>query len=180
MLYTGKGDYGTTKLFACTERIAKTELEIEALGALDELNSLLGLCRARSAGATLRISRMPLFEFVRLMQNDLFTLQAQVAHAPKELTSERLRALEGALAEVESRIPPPGGFIIPGEDELEALFDYARAVSRRAERALVAAKTKRELPHLSYQYVNRFSSMLYALARLCAHEKGIAEHHPAY
>lgn len=180
MLYTGKGDNGTTKLFGCTERIAKTEIEIEALGALDELNSLLGVCRAHGAEATISVNDMQLPEFVRLLQEDLFVLQAQVARAPKELAPERLVAVERAIAEIERRIPPPGGFIISGGDELEALFDYARAVSRRTERALIAAKAKHELTHISYRYMNRLSSMLYALARLTSHEKGIKEQHPSY
>lgn len=181
MLYTGKGDAGTTKLFGCTERIAKTEPEIEALGALDELNSLLGVCRTHThALAAVSIVDIPMPEYIRRIQEDLFILQAQVAGADKSLREGRLSEIETAIAEIETKIPPPKGFLISGGDRLEALLDYARAVSRRTERRIIAAKDKRELPHESYQYMNRLSSILYALARLAAHLSGVKEQAPRY
>lgn len=180
MLYTRKGDKGTTKLFGCDGRIAKTETEIEALGSVDELNTLLGVCRSRAFGAQVSFNGESLANYILAIQEDLFIVQAHIARAPKELRLERLDAVEVLIDAIEEHIPPPGGFLVPGEDELEALLDYARAVSRRVERRLIAARESRELSGVVYQYVNRLSSLLYALARLVAHERGVKEQHPSY
>ena len=179
MLYTRKGDGGTSGLFGTKERFPKDSPVYEALGTLDELNSLLGLCRAKASahanGGELDISK----EIVRV-QEVLFVTQAQIAGAAKEVTQPHVDALETVIGVLESKIENPHAFVIPGATELSALFDYARAVSRRAERTVVAARVQRPLPPAAGAYLNRLSSLLYALARYTAAQEGAKELSPQY
>ncbi len=174
MLYTGKGDNGTTKLFGCTGRIAKSDERIAVLGNLDELNSYLGYCRALAFGTHVVSVREALLR----IQEDLFVIQAAVAGAPKTLSPERLSILEDLIAGVESEINPILSFTIPGTTVLSAALDVARAVARRTERSMVTvadASLESMIP-----YLNRLSSVLFALARLAAHRAGIKEQAPSY
>lgn len=174
MLYTGKGDKGTTTLFACASRIAKNAPRIEALGSLDELNSHIGMCRACAYyGATRDIAAT-----LHALQEDLFVLQASLAGAEKALDPKRLAFLEHVIANVELEIEPIHSFTIPGATLLSGALDVARTIARRAERHVVAlndASLEAVLP-----YLNRLSSVLFALARLAAHRAGIKEQSPHY
>ncbi len=154
MLYTRKGDSGTTGLFGTKERIPKESVLYEALGTLDELNALLGICFAKSDRTELRTA-----------QQCLFIAQAELAGAHKAITAEHLHELEVMIDELEVQIQRPRTFVVPGTTELSAWFDYARAVSRRAEREVLRAKLLRNLSPHTCAYLNRLSSLLYALAR---------------
>ncbi|KKR66894.1 MAG: ATP:cobalamin adenosyltransferase [Parcubacteria group bacterium GW2011_GWF1_40_5] len=81
MLYTRKGDDGTTKTFGCNQRISKSSAVAEALGALDETNSFLGLARARTEGKSFDIEKekMNFAEIILEVQQNLFIVQAEVA-----------------------------------------------------------------------------------------------------
>ena len=180
MLYTGMGDDGKTKLFGCDQqRISKSSEIPEALGALDELNALLGVAKMRASDE--RIAGA-----LREAQEALFIIQAQTAGADKRLATDARALLETEIARIEAEIPPVSGFSIAGGTELSALLDYARAVARRAERRVVAARDildKSDLSKVSDEtlaYLNRLSSLLFALARLANHHAGVAEESPRY
>jgi len=133
MLYTGKGDSGTTTAFGCNQqRISKSSELPEALGALDELNAFLGFVKMRSANEP-RI-RDAVYE----AQQSLFIIQAEVAGADKRVGEERVKAIEDTVNAIEKEIPPLKGFSIAGGTELSALLDVARTTARRAERRVVA------------------------------------------
>lgn len=173
MLYTGKGDNGTTSVFGAPGTISKTSAVIEALGALDELNSLLGVCRAHCPSDVSPL----LHEF----QQDLFIIQAQLAGAPKEMPSFKIEKLEEKIAAIEAALPPIKTFFIPGATEAGAFLDLARTVARRAERRVVAhQETGALVPETTLHYMNRLSSALYALARQVNHSSGITEEPPTY
>lgn len=174
MLYTGKGDNGTTKLFGCDGRIGKDEPHIQALGNLDELNSWIGLCVSR-----LQVAYEAIRRHLQDVQEDLFVIQAMVAGASKALSSERLAAIESAIAEVEAELPPLKGFTIAGATEVSASLDVARTIARRAERSLVSLEDETLRTEI-VPYLNRLSSLLFAFARLAAHRSGIKEHSPRY
>jgi cob(I)alamin adenosyltransferase len=181
MLYTGKGDDGTTTLFGCDQRIAKTSAIAEALGVLDETNALLGLVKVRAGEA----EALPGKRFADLLdaaQQDLFVIQAEVAGADKHMTMERVAAIEAIIAEAEATLPPIHSFFVSGGTELAASLDHARTVARRAERRVIAARemdgTLEKTPLMAY--VNRLSSLLYALARLANHRAGKEEETPRY
>lgn len=174
MLYTGKGDGGTTKLFNSTERIPKSAPEVEALGTLDELNSWIGYCRA---GASAELASE-----LETVQQNLFIVQAELAGAPKALEEGKLTALSERINQIETQLPPIESFFLPGGSELAASLDYARTIARRAERAVVRARgsetNKISAPALAY--LNRLSSLCYALSRLENHKSGIKEQPPTY
>lgn len=174
MLYTRKGDGGTTKTLYCDQRLSKSSTIAEALGTLDELNSWLGLCRARLASES-----VTLFE----VQQNLFIVQAEVAGAEgKTINPEKVTAMEAKIDGVEKEMPPIKSFFIPGATEEGALLDCARTLSRRAERRVVAVheEGKIKIGASSLAYLNRLSSLLYALARLANHRAGAKEEAPTY
>lgn len=174
MLYTGKGDTGTTILFDCPQRVSKDAPRIHALGNLDELNSWIGYCAAVSETAP----HIPA-SLLRGFQEELFIIQAIVAGAPKELPAQRIRDMESLIARVESEIDPIRSFTIPGATVLAGALDVGRTIARRAERGIIALADESLDPNV-IPYVNRLSSALFALARLAAHREGIKEQRPSY
>ena len=177
MLYTGKGDGGTTKVFGCDQqRISKSSELPEALGALDELNAFLGFVKMRAQGEP-RIAGV-----LRETQETLFIVQAEVAGADKRVTREKVEAIETIINDAEKEIPPLKGFSIAGGTELSALLDVARTLARRAERRVIAAAEAqaRAVTPETKAYLNRLSSLLFALARLANHLAGVAEETPRY
>ena len=177
MLYTGKGDVGTTTTFGCNQqRISKSSELPEALGALDELNTFLGFVKVRTHDE-LRIAVA-----IRNAQETLFIIQAEVAGADKKVGEGRVKEVEDLVNNIEKEIPPIKGFSIAGGTELSALLDVARTLARRAERRVIAVQEMklRELSPETMAYMNRLSSLLFALARLANHRAGVAEESPKY
>ena len=175
MLYTGKGDSGTTTAFGCDQtRISKSSELPEALGAVDELNSFLGYVKTRADEASARV--------VRDAQETLFIVQAELGGAPKSVDEKKVAELEEHIAAIEQDIPPLKGFSVAGGTELSALFDTARAIARRAERRVIALEEAgiRTLASATKAYLNRLSSLLFALARKANHDADVAEETPSY
>jgi cob(I)alamin adenosyltransferase len=184
MLYTRKGDNGTTNTFACDQRISKSSIVAEALGSLDETNSFLGLARAKTGAATFKISdgELKYSDLILEVQQNLFIIQAEVAGATLSIEEEKIRRVEGLVDKIEAALPPITTFFISGATELGGIFDFARTLSRRAERRVVAAKEEGKITVSSetLSYLNRLSSLLYALARISSHTEGIEEIKPHY
>ncbi len=177
MFYSGTGDDGTTKLFGCNQqKISKSSELPETLGALDELNTFLGLVKVRASDSE-RIGGI-----VREIQENLFIIQAEVAGADKKIEKKEIERVEKLIQEIEKEIPPIKEFSIAGGTELSVLLDVARTLARRAERCLVEVVKKhvRELSEETLAYMNRLSSLLFALARLANHQVGVAEETPHY
>ncbi len=187
-LYTGKGDGGTTKVFGCDQqRISKSSELPEALGTLDELNSFLGLCKVYAQNAP--GPRVPIGKKTRSLsqvldeiQQNLFIVQAETAGAPKKLGKAKVTQSELIINTIEKAMPPITTFTVAGGTELSAQLDVARTMSRRAERRLVAvAETgQRTLSPNTKAYMNRLSSLLFALARYANTEAGIDRESPKY
>lgn len=187
MLYTGKGDQGTTKVLDSKERFSKGSEMAEALGSLDELNSFLGLCKFKArqvqdGGVLIGAREETTSEILKNTQENLFIIQAQVAGADKKITKAKVTKIEKIVNTIEQEIPPLRGFSIAGGTELSALLDVARTIARRTERRVVAIKELglRRLPGHTLPYLNRLSSLLFALARLSNHRSGIKEETPSY
>ena len=176
-LFTGKGDSGTTTAFGCDQqRISKSSELPEALGALDELNAFLGFVKMKSTGNS-RIAGA-----LRKAQENLFIIQAEVAGADKRVEKDAMKQIEKIVNDIEKEIPRLKGFSIAGGTELSALLDVARTLARRAERRIIAVKEMKlcELGSETLAYMNRLSSLLFALARLANHLSGVVEESPKY
>ncbi|MEI6346207.1 MAG: cob(I)yrinic acid a,c-diamide adenosyltransferase [bacterium] len=196
MLYTRKGDKGTTKTYGCDQRISKSSAVAEALGSLDEVNSFLGIVKVKAfaaneaAGEKFQINGRSFGDIVHGVQQTLFMVQAEVAGFPMQMTEAKVLEAETLTDAAEKILPPIKTFFISGGTELAASFDVARTLARRAERRVVAvaegevgeenASPARRASPVTLAYLNRLSSLLYALARLSNHLSGIKEESPAY
>ena len=188
MLYTGKGDNGTTKLFDCPQgtRISKSAFVFEALGTIDELNSSLGYAKTLSQKAVLSVfvatKKVSYEEIIGNLQQHLFCVQAEIGGSKIHLKKEHLLYLEKVIYEIETLLPPIKSFIISGGGETGAYLDITRTVARRAERQIISLRDRneRKISDTSIAYLNRLSSILYALARFANYQKGYSEYPPNY
>ncbi|HEY7806578.1 MAG TPA: cob(I)yrinic acid a,c-diamide adenosyltransferase [Croceibacterium sp.] len=164
-IYTRTGDSGTTGLVDGS-RVAKDAARIEAIGAVDEANSALGLALIALDGEVARD--------VRRLQNDMFDLGADLATPGEDFTpSEMALRIVPAQAEwIERRIDalnehlePLRSFILPGGGEAAARAHVARAAVRRAERAMTALAAEVPVNPAALAFVNRLSDYLFVLAR---------------
>ena len=181
-LFTGKGDKGTSKLFDTPSgvRVSKADVMFEALGTLDELNTFIGWAKVAAKEAA--VESHLIADVLHNVQDHLFTLQAEIAGAPKSIPEESVSALELIINAIENALPPITTFLVPGGTELSARLDMSRAMSRRVERVLVRLQESkgRELGEHSMRYANRLSSLLYALVRFVNHQADEKESAPRY
>ncbi len=163
-IYTRGGDAGETSL-GDGSRVSKLDPRVVAYGAVDELNSHLGVALAL---ADLDPAlRGPLAR----IQNELFDVGADLS-VPYDPGAERLRVTQAQVDELErlcdehnERLPELKSFVLPGGSETAARLHVARAVCRRAELAALAAAREVELDPLVAVYLNRLSDLLFILAR---------------
>ncbi len=176
--YTGRGDDGTTALLGAG-RLKKSSPVIEAIGAIDELNSAVGVARTAVTDARLAASLLRI-------QNDLFILGYEIAaHASKRLPHSRISARSAARLEEEilrfgKGLPKLDKFVLPGGSVAAAWLHNARAVARRAERAVVAVYAGDTAQRNLIRYLNRLSSFLFVAALHANNLSGISESHPTY
>ena len=182
-LYTGKGDKGTTKLFDSPAgvRVSKSSAIFETLGMLDELNTLVGWCKVETSEDFMADGKS-VKGLLHDVQDCLFTIQAEVAGAQKSVPQSNTETMSALINTIEKELPEIKTFLVPGGTELSARLDITRAVSRRAERRLVALHEsgERSIAESSRAYANRLSSLFYALTRLQNYRSGVIEKPPAY
>lgn len=170
---TKKGDSGYTSLLR-GERIPKDDLVIEAVGTLDEANSLLGLARASSKEK--RIKRI-----ILQIQKHLFVIGAELSvpkgrgTPPKKTISEAdIKWLEKLIEDFEDALALPPGFVAFGQEEGASHMDVARTSIRRAERIAVKMKSQDMIENFYIlKYLNRLSDLIFVLA--CFEEKDETE-----
>lgn len=161
--YTRNGDTGRTSLFG-GEKVAKDDPRIEALGALDEASTAIGVGRAFAARAHAAV--------LVGVQRALSTIMAEVGSSTPEklaarLTADDVAALEAEVDALAAQVPPFNGFVVPGDTAGGALLHHARAVARRAERRVTPLVRDGLVANPAIAaYLNRLSSLLYLLARL--------------
>ncbi len=167
MLYTRKGDNGKTGTFGCNQKISKSSNITEALGTLDEINSFLGICKSN-------VSDTKTKDLIHRVQNNLFIIQAQVAGADKKIQDGEVKYIEEVIGDIEKQLPPIKSFLISGANDISASFDFSRTLARRAERRVVAVHEENivKIDPETLVFLNRLSSLLYALARYEAIESG--------
>ncbi len=170
---TRTGDDGTTSLLY-GQRVPKDHPQIEAVGALDELNVALGAAKPHLGGGARDTELRVLLTAV---QKNLVSLMGEVACAEtdavryaaskfEKISSDDVRALDHAVAGLEARGLKFDGWATPGANARAAAFDLARTAARRGERRLTAlpAHGRMVRPELR-QFVNRLSDLLWLLAR---------------
>ena len=176
MMYTRNGDDGTTGLFGTTKRMQKSSCLIDTLGDVDELVSLLGVCRSHCNIKKAKDITSAILE----IQECLFIVQAELAGASKSIKQKQINELESAIKSFEDKTNIPKNFIIPGSTKISSLLDFARSLSRRVERKVVAIKEIQNISPHTLVYLNRLSSILYVLARYEAFRGGKREMSPSY
>ena len=175
-IYTRTGDRGETSLFDGT-RVPKDDVRVAAYGDVDELNAAIGAARTH-------VTRAEVSALLIEVERDLFALGGQLANpagaspkkvAKSDLPEERVRRLEEAIDALEADLPPLKRFILPGGAPGGAALHLARAVCRRAERAVVTLGREQPLNPLLIEYLNRLSDYLFVAARAENHAAGVED-----
>lgn len=162
-IYTKTGDRGETGL-SDGSRVAKFSLRITAIGAVDETNSAIGVARLHAEGDyDAMLSRI---------QNDLFDMGADLSMPEDGKTEDRLRIapaqverLEREIDAMNANLAPLKSFVLPGGAALAAHLHLARAIARRAERAMVELAAQETINPAAIHYANRLSDHLFVMAR---------------
>ena len=167
-IYTRTGDSGTTGL-ADGSRVPKYAPRIEAIGAVDELNSVIGMLLAESLPEDVQ-------GCLTDVQHDLFDLGGELSvpgHAI--MTEAHVKRLEELLDRFNAGLPPLKEFVLPGGSRAAGCAHVARAVCRRAERRVVWLEGKEETPPYAVRYLNRLSDLLFVLARVLNRHTGAGD-----
>lgn len=175
-IYTRTGDDGTSGLVDGS-RISKYDTRMQAIGDIDEANCAIGFAIHAMIGNAPNAMILDM----RNIQNDMFDLGADIATpAPKNddgsndysPTEMMLRIIEARVVWLETLIDaanddlqPLSSFILPGGSASSSALHLARATTRRAERAMVAAHDEHGLNPHALAYINRLSDLLFMLCR---------------
>jgi cob(I)alamin adenosyltransferase len=161
-IYTRAGDDGSTGLIG-GRRVSKSDARIECIGAVDELNAVIGW---------VAVSGGDLAKKLRVVQNELFVIGSQLACADEQppthlplLEESSIGRLEMEIDSATDELEPLRNFILPGGSESSARLHMARAVCRRAERVVVTFSHDRPVPATVVIYLNRLSDWLFVQAR---------------
>ena len=170
MFFTKRGDDGYTDLLGGPRR-SKDDLRIAVLGDVDEATSSIGLARACAQGTDTRAALLHVQKDLYLLMADIATVEGKAAGSPR-LTDVQVAGLEELIRGFDGRVTIPREFVAPGDTLAGAALDVARAVVRRAERAVthLLAGGDGATPAM-VRYLNRLSSLLFGLAR---YEDGLA------
>lgn len=177
-IYTRTGDRGDTGLFG-GNRVSKAHARIEAYGAVDETNALLGMARAFAPEhpACERLDKL-----LAALQDDLFVAGSDLATpldskaAVPRLATTHIERLEQEIDGLEEDLPSLDNFILPGGVPIASILHVARTTCRRAERRVVAAAASEPLNEAALAYLNRLSDYLFVLARWTNSTAGGKEH----
>lgn len=187
ILYTGLGDSGTTTLYHCDQgRISKSSNIIELLGSLDELNAYLGLVKVYTLDGeyVLKINKK-VFTYSSLIldiQQNIFVIQAEIGGSKMFVSKREVSKSEKIIEEIGKILPPINSFTISGGSVVSASLDVARTLARKAERRLiiVGEEKNKKINKNTIAYMNRLSSLLFALSRHANYLLSIKEEHPDY
>ena len=172
-IYTRTGDDGETGLFGGV-RLSKSDIRVAAYGDVDELNCVIGVARSENLDPAVD-------GLLSLVQTELFDLGCELATVPGKhseatlpcIDADEVQRLETAIDRFEADLAPLTTFVLPGGARSSAQLHVARAVCRRAERAVVALAQVSEVRPEALQYLNRLSDLLFTLARHANHVLGV-------
>jgi len=170
-IYSKTGDDGSTGLYG-GDRTTKASVRIDAIGEIDELNATIGLARTHSKSDSLD-------SLLSTIQNLLFDLGAELACPPggkfqvARIGTAHVGMLERSIDEQSARLPELKVFILPGGCDLAAQLHVARAVCRRAERAVTRLHEIEPVRHEPREFLNRLSDWLFVSARTANHSQNV-------
>ena len=177
-IYTKIGDQGKTTFFGCG-LVQKDDPRIEAFGALDELNSVIGVTLCHIFDEKIK-------SLLIKVQNDLFQVGADLGgtklnpNSMPRVKKEHIQELESHIDEMMDVLGMPQTFILPGGTPSSSYIHLCRATARRAERSLVTVSKTLNINPEIIRYVNRLSDFLFVLARQANKEVDIKEQQPIY
>ena len=167
-IYTRTGDNGTTGLGDGT-RVAKDSLRIDAMGDVDELNSVIGLMLTETVPDIL-------IDTLTQIQHDLFNLGGEICIPDYVILQQaNIDNLEEAIDTLNDELAPLKEFILPGGTKAAAFCHLARTVCRRAERKLITLARGEKVTEISLKYLNRLSDLLFVLCRIINKEAGVPD-----
>jgi cob(I)alamin adenosyltransferase len=173
-IYTKAGDEGKTSLIG-GNRLPKSNVRVEAIGSVDELNAHIGVLRDQPVNRTRQ-------ELLNEIQENLFVIGSLLAATGDrkpdflpEFNEKAVNTLEEAIDEMEKQLTPMKYFILPGGHPDVSACHLARCVCRRAERSLVRLHEAEDINKALIIYLNRMSDYLFVLARTIGHEHQVEE-----
>lgn len=161
---TKRGDTGFTSTLS-GKRIPKHHIITEAVGAVDEANSLLGLARAS-------VSEKKIKRIILQIQKHLFAIGAELSLSggnsgkiKKRISINDLKWVERLVEEMEEALSLPPGFVAFGQEITSSHLDVARTGIRKVERIVVKMQSEGYIANpFLVKYLNRISDLLFLLA----------------
>jgi cob(I)alamin adenosyltransferase len=174
-IYTRKGDEGETSLGG-GQRVPKDSARVVAYGTVDELNAAIGVALAHGLSSRLMVT-------LSIIQNELFHLGSDLAfreedkqaHELPRIEERHVQKLEQLIDELNDTVGPLENFILPGGSIGAAHLHMARAVCRRAERAVLTLAREETIGGSVKPYLNRLSDLLFVMARYENKQREISE-----
>jgi cob(I)alamin adenosyltransferase len=172
-VYTKTGDKGETSLVGGI-RIAKDHPRMEAIGTVDELDSLVGLVRTFNSQKPASERRDKFDGILQTIQQWLFDLGHELACDPKNppkkgqvavMTEKQVQWLEKVLDAMNEELEPLDSFVLPGGTPVNAFLHQCRTVCRRAERVMVALNRDDEVGPWAIAFINRLSDCFFIFSR---------------
>ncbi|BFI73988.1 cob(I)yrinic acid a,c-diamide adenosyltransferase [Sulfurisphaera ohwakuensis] len=168
-MFTKSGDDGNTNVI--NKRVGKDSPLVNFLGDLDELNSFIGFA----------ISKIPWEDMkkdLERVQVELFEIGEDLStqSSKKKIDEKYVKWLEERTVEYRKESGPVKLFVIPGGSEEASILHITRSVARRVERN--AVKYTKELPEINRMiivYLNRLSSLLFAMALVANKRRNVSE-----
>jgi len=171
-IYTKTGDEGKTSLFD-NSRVWKSDERIMSYGAIDELNSSIGIALSLELDDEVK-------DILIKIQNDLFVVGSDLANP--DMSDKKIRTtrdmivfLEQKIDLLEPQLEPLTSFILPGGTLLASILHLSRTISRRAETHVVALSKNEEINKEAAIYLNRLSDLMFILARVINNRKKIPD-----
>ncbi len=171
-IYTKTGDEGKTSLFD-NSRVWKSDERIMSYGAIDELNSSIGIALSLELDDEVK-------DILIKIQNDLFVVGSDLANP--DMSDKKIRTtrdmivfLEQKIDLLEPQLEPLTSFILPGGTLLASILHLSRTISRRAETHVVALSKNEEINKEAAIYLNRLSDLMFILARVTNNRKKIPD-----
>ena len=171
-IYTKTGDDGKTSLFD-NSRVWKSNNRIMSYGAVDELNSAVGIAITLTENTILN-------KILSQIQNNLFVVGSDLANPDMvnqkiRTTKEMIEYLEECIDTLDNELEELDSFILPGGSILSSVLHLARTIARRAETHVVALSQEEKITANTFIYLNRLSDLLFVIARTANKEKNVKD-----